>query len=55
VHTDELSTRADPTSGSWIYAHLIVGLLSDDLSEDFLEASPWALINAAYIFSLWAV
>jgi hypothetical protein len=40
LHMDKLPTRTDQTSRSWIYAHLIVALLSDDLSQDFLDSSP---------------
>ena len=40
LHMDKLPTRAEPTSRSWLYAHLIVALLSDDLSQEFLESSP---------------
>ena len=37
---DRLPTRTERTSRSWLYAHLILALLCDDLSQDFLEASP---------------
>lgn len=40
LHMDKLPTRTGQTSRSWLYAHLIVALLSDDLSQDFLGASP---------------
>ena len=40
LHMDKLPTRTEQTSRSWLYAHLIVALLSDDLSQDFLESSP---------------
>ena len=40
LHMDKLPTRIEQTSRSWLYAHLIVALLSDDLSQDFLESSP---------------
>ena len=39
-HMDKLPTRAEPTSRSWLYAHLTLALLCDDLSQDFLESSP---------------
>ena len=35
--------------------HLIVALLCDDLSHEFLECSPEDLLDAGYIPSLWAV
>ena len=40
LHIDQLPTRTDRGSRSWLYAHLILALLCDDLSQDFLEASP---------------
>lgn len=40
LHMDKLPTRTDKTSRSWLYAHLILALLSDDVSQDFLDSSP---------------
>ena len=40
LHMDKLPTRTERTSRSWLYAHLILALLCDDLSQDFLESSP---------------
>ncbi len=40
LHADRLPTRTEPGSRSWLYAHLIVALLCDDLTQDFLELSP---------------
>jgi hypothetical protein len=40
LHIDKLPTRTEQTSRSWLYAHLILALLCDDLSQDFLESSP---------------
>src|SRR5580704_10675915 len=40
LHIDRLPTRSERGSRSWLYAHLILALLCDDLSEDFLESSP---------------
>jgi len=40
VHIDKLPTWTDRGSRSWLYAHLILALLCDDLSQDFLESSP---------------
>jgi hypothetical protein len=39
LHIDQLPTRTDRGSRSWLYAHLILALC-DDLSQDFLESSP---------------
>lgn len=40
LHIDRLPTRIERTSRSWLYAHLILALLCDDISQDFLESSP---------------
>ena len=40
LHIDQLPTRTERGSQSWLYAHLILALLCDDLSQDFLESSP---------------
>ena len=40
LHMDRLPTRTDRASRSWLYAHLILALLCDDLSQEFLESSP---------------
>jgi len=40
LHVDQLPTRTECGSRTWLYAHLILALLCDDLSQDFLEASP---------------
>src|ERR1019366_5813459 len=40
LHIDRLPTRSERGSRSWLYAHLILALLCDDLSQDFLESSP---------------
>jgi hypothetical protein len=40
LHIDRLPTWTNQTSRSWLYAHLILALLCDDLSQDFLESSP---------------
>ncbi len=39
-YIDKLPTRTEPTSRSELYAHLILALLCDDLSQDFLELFP---------------
>ncbi|MGC1459676.1 MAG: transposase [Steroidobacteraceae bacterium] len=40
LHIDRLPTHTERGSRSWLYAHLILALLCDDLSQDFLESSP---------------
>ena len=40
LHVDQLPTRTERGSRSWLYAHLILALLCDDLSQDFLASSP---------------
>jgi hypothetical protein len=40
LHVDQLPTRTEAASQSWLYAHLILALLCDDLSQDFLAFSP---------------
>jgi Transposase DDE domain len=40
LHIDRLPTRRPAASQSWLYAHLILALLCDDLSQDFLAFSP---------------
>lgn len=55
LHIDRLPTRTPAASQSWLYAHLILALLCDELSRDFLALSPQDLIDAAYQPSLWRV
>ena len=40
LHMDRLPTRTERASRSWLTSHLILALLCDDLSQDFLESSP---------------
>jgi len=40
LHIDRMPTRTEQASRTWIYAHLILALLCDDLSQDFLDSSP---------------
>jgi hypothetical protein len=40
LHIDRLPTRTMAGSLSWLYAHLILLLLTDDICQDFLESSP---------------
>ena len=40
LHIDRLPTWTERGSRSWLYAHLILASLCDDLSQDFLDSSP---------------
>jgi IS4 transposase len=40
LHIDRLPTRTVAGSLSWLYAHLILILLSDDICQEFLAFSP---------------
>jgi hypothetical protein len=40
LHIDRLPTWSERGSRSWRYAHLILALLCEDLSQDVLESSP---------------
>jgi hypothetical protein len=40
LHIDRLPTRTPRASRSWLYSHLILALLCDDLSQEFLDSSP---------------
>jgi Transposase DDE domain len=40
LHIDKLRTKTKAGTRCWLYAHLIVALLGDDLSQDFLESFP---------------
>jgi hypothetical protein len=40
LHIDALRTKTEAGTRCWLYAHLIVALLGDDLSQDFLESFP---------------
>jgi len=40
LHLDRLPTRTEAGSRSWLYAHLIMLLLTQDICQDFLESSP---------------
>jgi hypothetical protein len=37
---DQIPTRTERASRSWLTAHLIMALLCDDISQEFLESSP---------------
>ena len=40
LHIDKLPTWTEDASRSWLYAHLIMALLCDDLSQQVLESFP---------------
>jgi hypothetical protein len=40
LHIDKLPARTDLGARSWLYPHLILALLCDDLSQAFLESFP---------------
>jgi IS4 transposase len=40
LHIDKLRTKTEAGTRCWLYAHLIVALLGDDLGQDFLESFP---------------
>jgi hypothetical protein len=40
LHIDQLPTRTEAGSRSWLYAHLIMLLLTQDICQDVLESSP---------------
>lgn len=40
LHIDKLPARTEPGARSWLYPHMILALLCDDLSQDFLESFP---------------
>ena len=40
IHIDRLPARDNQLARSWLAAHLIVAVLTDELSQDFLESSP---------------
>jgi Transposase DDE domain len=42
LHIDRLRTKTEAGTRCWLYAHLIVALLADDLSQDVLESFPSA-------------
>ena len=40
LHIDRLPTRTAAGSLSWLYAHLILVLLTEDICQEFLDSSP---------------
>jgi hypothetical protein len=40
LHIDRLPTHTTKGGQSWLYAHLILALLGEDLTQDFLESFP---------------
>jgi hypothetical protein len=55
LHIDRLPARTPAAAQSWLYAHLILALLCDDISQDFLAFFPQDLLDADYLPSLWAI
>ena len=53
LHIDKLPAHTEAGARSWLYPHLILALLCDDLSQDFLDLFPEDLLDAAYLPSLW--
>jgi IS4 transposase len=43
IRIDRLPTRTEAGSLSWLYPHLILALLSDDICQEILESSPSGL------------
>ena len=46
LNLDRLPAKTDKGARSWIYAHLIIAIATDDYSQDFLESSPWDLLDS---------
>ena len=44
LHIDKLRTKTEVGTRCWLYAHLIVALLGDDLNQDFLESFPSGVV-----------
>jgi IS4 transposase len=40
LHIDRMPTQTEAGGRTWLYAHLILALLTDTLSQDFLESFP---------------
>jgi IS4 transposase len=40
IRIDRLPTRTEAGSLSWLYPHLILALLTDDICQEILESSP---------------
>jgi hypothetical protein len=55
LHIDRIPTWTAPGGQSWLFAHLIMALLCDDLNQQFLAASPEEVLAAGYTPSLWRV
>ena len=53
LHIKALPTWTEAASRCWLLAHLILALLCDDLSQEFLNLPPEDLLDAGYIPSLW--
>jgi IS4 transposase len=44
LHIDRLRTKTEAGTRCWLYAHLIVALLGEDLSQDFLASFPSGVV-----------
>ena len=40
LHIDQIPTRTPLAPRSWLLAHLVLAVLCDDMTQDFLESSP---------------
>jgi hypothetical protein len=49
LHIDKLPARCEIGARSWLYPHLILALLCDDLSQFFWNLSPQDLFDAEYL------
>jgi len=47
LHLDRLPAKDPQLARSWLYAHLIVALLIDDMTQDFLDSFPCESRNGA--------
>jgi Transposase DDE domain len=55
LNLDRLPARTDKGARSWIYAHLILAIATDDHSQDILESCPEDLLDLQYAPSIWRV
>ena len=55
LNLDRLPARTEKGARSWIWAHLILAIATDDYSQDFLDLPPLDLLDARYGPSIWRV
>jgi len=55
IKIDKIRSRSEAGTRCWLYANLIVALLAEDCSQDFLESFPQDLADAGAMSSLWRV